>query len=594
MKSKLLFIPILLVLTLVVVNAAEGDFLGSFSTGINGNTRPYGIGVDSTYLYVSDEQHALIQKYWHNGTYTGINIDVSSELFDPYDIDVNNGILYVLSASQKNIYEYNTTTGAYVGFNFGVGLCVNDPVGVAVDDNYAYILATTSKTVCTIYKNGTMKSESSALVGANSPYGISVYGDNLIVADYSSFNRVYDKTLLHLYDLARDPENSDAIGLGSNGSIVWVGDDDDNVYVYEGFSPPSISVSNIEPDTNYNTGALVNFTASVSCNLGCKNSTFYLYNSSHDLKHSVFYDLTGLASANLGTTLNLSLYGGDGTYTWNYDVADTSILNAASSEWTINYNTDFPLIVWVTPSTDISLTQSMYNLSVRLYNTGLDTANLTVFNSSNDIIDFQAYYINNPQYNLTRQLTMPDGENTILICVNDSVNNQVCDDREITVDTLVPVLTLTSPIATTYTTTPILSYTYTEANCDSVWYSTDGGSTVSGRYTCGDFFSGLPVNEDSNTWVIYMNDTFGHSVSHSVTFIYHTPPEAPNFVGEIQGTGTIYKTLRSSAAGLALFLHYMTFALPNFILVLLLIGLVITIAYFIAKAVKININQGAI
>jgi len=86
-------------------------------------------------------------------------------------------------------------------------------------------------------------------------------------------------------------------------------------------------------------------------------------------------------------------------------------------------------------------------------------------------------------------------------------------------DNIFPQINLTYPTNTTYSTTQTaINYTYTETNCDSVWYSTDSGATNSTRVACGTNFTGLSSVEGSNTWTIYVNDSANNQNSSSVTF----------------------------------------------------------------------------
>ncbi|MBU0907372.1 MAG: hypothetical protein KKE05_04425, partial [Nanoarchaeota archaeon] len=81
----------------------------------------------------------------------------------------------------------------------------------------------------------------------------------------------------------------------------------------------------------------------------------------------------------------------------------------------------------------------------------------------------------------------------------------------------------TYPENTTYTTNVSeLNYTFIEINCDSAWYSTNGGADNSSRAGCGTNFTDITSTEGSNTWTLYLNDSAGNENSSSVTFFKDT------------------------------------------------------------------------
>jgi len=121
-------------------------------------------------------------------------------------------------------------------------------------------------------------------------------------------------------------------------------------------------------------------------------------------------------------------------------------------------------------------------------------------------------------------INVSEGSVAINIYANDSVNN-INNSESVTfnVDLTYPEITITFPENISYSTNiSALNYTYVESNCNSVWYSLNGGTDNSTTYSCGTNFTSLTSSEGSNTWTIYMNDTFGNENSTSITFFKDT------------------------------------------------------------------------
>lgn len=122
--------------------------------------------------------------------------------------------------------------------------------------------------------------------------------------------------------------------------------------------------------------------------------------------------------------------------------------------------------------------------------------------------------------NYTFTVDLNDGDyNWSCIGYDDEANTGTFTARTYSIDSTTPTLSIIYPTATTYTTNVSeLNFTATDDNLDSCWYSTDGGTTNSTSNDCSSNFTGITSTEGSNTWNLYINDTFGNSNSASVTF----------------------------------------------------------------------------
>ena len=121
--------------------------------------------------------------------------------------------------------------------------------------------------------------------------------------------------------------------------------------------------------------------------------------------------------------------------------------------------------------------------------------------------------------------TLPDDDyNWYVECVENVTEVLYSSStRTFTVDTTKPITIITYPANTTYNyNVNKLNYTYTEPNCDKVWYSNDTGRTNSTPTTCGTNFTNIFNLEGSNTWTVYMNDTAGNENTSSIMFVQDT------------------------------------------------------------------------
>jgi len=128
----------------------------------------------------------------------------------------------------------------------------------------------------------------------------------------------------------------------------------------------------------------------------------------------------------------------------------------------------------------------------------------------------QWYLYVNQSKNSTEGLD--DASYTYFASAKDDVGNEnITEERTVTVDTTYPTLNITYPINTSCTTsTHDLNYTVTESNCDSAWYNNGTGN--SSKVACGTNWSAQTAVGGSNTWTVYINDTAGNENSSSVTF----------------------------------------------------------------------------
>lgn len=397
---------------------------------------------------------------------------------------------------------------------------------------------------------------------------------------YSSGNRYYKGLIDDAYFWNRALNKTDVEALYNSAEGVTLKQ-----------LPPIITdiASLFPPNQTTTSGDIINYTANISCSEGCSNATLYFKNST-DTIHSVFTDLTGISDIELGNEVNLSVYNGDGTFVWYYDLRDTANNGNMTEEREITIHIFSPIITWNNPSTDIYSSATTYDLNISLLNFLLETANVTIFNSTGNVI-YNNYTegINLSTFDILDTIPLDEGVNTIEILTMDNASLTTLETKTITRDTIFPTIAITSPIVTTYHTKPnSLTGTFTEANCDSIWYSLNNGVSNSSIVNCNNYsyfsFSGLSgnVNTGSNTWRVYLNDTLGNENSTSVTFDY----SHQNLPNEITGSGIIYEIMGGTGAGLGLLFNYIVATLPNLLIDLILIVVILSIAWGVYSIIQ--------
>ncbi len=189
-----------------------------------------------------------------------------------------------------------------------------------------------------------------------------------------------------------------------------------------------------------------------------------------------------------------------------------------NENWTNDYET-----WWVTVSTDSPPTVTIIYPENIIYNVNVSVLNYTV---DDDISLSHCWYsLNGGETNSSPDadcsnhtgLISSEGPNTWTVYANDSIGQESSDSVTFTKDTIYPQVSIIYPQNTNYTVNVSeLNYTYTETNCDSVWWN--NGTNNSTRQNCGTNWTGLTSKEGSNTWTVYINDTSGNENSSSVTF----------------------------------------------------------------------------
>lgn len=127
-------------------------------------------------------------------------------------------------------------------------------------------------------------------------------------------------------------------------------------------------------------------------------------------------------------------------------------------------------------------------------------------------------------------LTLADGAHTIAVVAADAAGNQATVSVQVTVDTMPPPLTITSPTGGTHVSTPEVTVTGT---------AEPGSSLVVDGYavavsSSGAFSVALPLSSGANTITATEKDAAGNTASQSVVVTYDNPlPAAQSMISSL-------------------------------------------------------------
>ncbi len=186
-------------------------------------------------------------------------------------------------------------------------------------------------------------------------------------------------------------------------------------------------------------------------------------------------------------------------YTW----ANDSVGNIGMSSVTFTIDTITPIVQIECPM------NTTYNIATQLLN-------ITV----SDNVDIDSIWYNwngtNITYTSAQYITFNEGLNTIYTWANDSAGNIGMSSVTFTIDTIIPIVQIESPINITYPyyeTTQLLNISVSDNNeIDSIWYNWNGTNIT---YTSAQY---ITFNEGLNTIYTWANDSAGNIGMSSVTF----------------------------------------------------------------------------
>lgn len=336
------------------------------------------------------------------------------------------------------------------------------------------------------------------IAGQNITYNVSLYNSD------NTFNQTINTSTNFTYQ----EFNFSILNNDENWLIYVEGCDTDSLctntstnFSIDRITPTSIEfVSPTTASGNYSQSNIVVNVTAVDSNI--ENITIYLYNSTGLVNSS----MTGSSPNYINfTSLN------DGTYYFNASVNDGAGNENSTSTRTIVLDTVLP--------------SSVTNLN----NQSATSTNI-YWNWTNPVSDFSEAIIyidgvwkvntSNNYYNATG---LSLGTNyTITVHVKDysgNVNDTDVNDSAITLstpDVTAPVITIASPLNTTYYSTTNISLNVSANEGINAWWYTNDSGVTNTTFIPNTTVLGV---EGSNTFIIYGNDSSGNIGSSTVTFI---------------------------------------------------------------------------
>jgi hypothetical protein len=158
--------------------------------------------------------------------------------------------------------------------------------------------------------------------------------------------------------------------------------------------------------------------------------------------------------------------------------------------------------------------------------------NYTINNANYILYNYSCWYIfntntyaapcnNTSSSTASLSLTGVQGYNNFTVYANesDSINSSVSQSNlEVYIDSIAPTISITYPTSGSKPNNTITSmnYTYIETYPSSCWFF---NGTANNTITCGqNITTKLFSNQGSNTWIMYINDTYNNVASQSITF----------------------------------------------------------------------------
>ena len=318
-------------------------------------------------------------------------------------------------------------------------------------------------------------------------------------------------------------------GLTTNGSDFWVADDQNNFIFHfnstgdnqtDGFAGPANTMG-------------VTTNGSDFWVLDNGNRLIYHYNSTGDNQSDTFNFLGTGADDAWGLTTN-------GSDFWVVDDIDNFVYHFSLDLQPPSVTIVSPLNqTYNTNSIDFNVTVIDYGVGMSL---GFDDAEGTCLYSfdggginytmSTDLLNRTYFYDTNA--------SMTQGSHTVTFYCNDSADNINGTETQVFfIDSVYPQISVAYPTNDTSTTntTIDIKYTYTELNCDSVWWNDNDGANTT-LASCGTNITTPTWSEGNHNVIIFINDTANNINSTAVSFTIDTTNPQISIVSPANSTNS--------------------------------------------------------
>ncbi len=277
----------------------------------------------------------------------------------------------------------------------------------------------------------------------------------------------------------------------------------------------------LTPENNtFNNSASQNLTVNLTDEKGIKNATLSIYNSSNNLVNQTTITFTeNILKYTLGIVVVLT----DGVYDWFYQIFDWAGNTFTTQNNTITIDATSPSIKIIYPTNNTFTTNTQINVNYTASDKNLDKCWY-----SNDT------YSTNTTITCGENITSviwTEGQHNITIWTNDTFENLNSSNLVLTIDTLPPLINITSPLndSTTADTGIDIKYFISDTNLDKCWYSNDSYSKNT-TITCGTNITDITWTEGQHNITIWTNDSANQVNSSSITFTIESTPPILNFI----------------------------------------------------------------
>ncbi|MFA5992574.1 MAG: LamG-like jellyroll fold domain-containing protein [Candidatus Pacearchaeota archaeon] len=397
---------------------------GSYNSGTNQNNLA---GVNSREGYVTITYSGETKQGLVNSTVGATPFYTTTQ--NPYNLTLNNGqsqIINWLVNATGTIWN-NYTFFVYVNKTSDmtiINITAKWNVTITNDTGIAPPIITITYPQSTNYTTNV------------SVLNYTVSGNNISVCWWSNSSGVWNST-------TQNPATNwtDIISLdGTNTWTVYCNGTNNTLGTssatfYRDLNSPTAVLTFPENNT-YSTNATFNFTANLSDNLGIKNASLNIYNSTNSLinKTTINY-ATGITQTVLGITVTLV----NGVYNWFYNIFDLAENSFTTSNNTITIDSTSPIV---------NITYPRNNTN---YTTNISNINYT--SSDNLAVNFCWWSNSSGVWNSTTQdpginwtsLTSNEGWNNWTVYCNDTLNNVNSSKVSFYKDSVSPGITLNSP-----------------------------------------------------------------------------------------------------------------------------------------------------
>ncbi len=371
---------------------------------------------------------------------------------NPYNVSLNTGESETITWTVNATGEVNITHNFFIYANWSSDQSINNvttPWNVTILQNGSYTgVDLTAPTITFILENNSYSSDS----GLDINYSVSDF--NLSSCWYSN-DTMSENISLGIYGNCTNI-TSIVWTEGQHNITIWANDSSNNNGSSSLTFTIDLTIPNgtlIAPGNNtYNTtNATQNFTINFTDNLGVKNATLYLYNSSGSLVSQITtFFLEYLLSSDFGNVVTLA----DGVYTWFYELFDWAGNVFVTSNFTVTIDATSPILNIISPpnntytidsTLDINYSVSDFNLSSCWYSNDTMSENISLGSEGNC-------------FNIT-SVVWTAGEHNLTIWANDSGGYENHSTITFTIDLIAPYAILLSPENNTYNTPASQNFT---------------------------------------------------------------------------------------------------------------------------------------